>query len=238
MIRRTYFFRRYTDRPRIFVDWWIPSVWNNSNEVEVINWENDDFFMNWNFVNQNNISTYTINSHKLVRRSKLYTRSPDWTYIVPEFFQENIIKFFILNWLWNFRNCYISSTTEWLKHLITQASNTNLDSNYLALQNTTINLSNIINRFSPINLIWIGFSIEWNANLKSMKLKANQWVTESEEAQQAIRDGWLIKYIEFSEGDTNITIYEDFRFSFYSEWDNEADITLINSVIDRYTLLN
>jgi hypothetical protein len=111
MIRRTYFFRRYTDKPRIFVDWWIPSVWNNSNEVEVISWDNDDFFMNWSFVNQNNISTYTINSHKLVRRSKLYTRSPDWTYIVPEFFQENIIKFFILNWLWNFRNCYISSTT-------------------------------------------------------------------------------------------------------------------------------
>jgi hypothetical protein len=71
-----------------------------------------------------------------------------------------------------------------------------------------------------------------------MKLKANQWVTESEEAQQAIGDRWLIKYIEFSEGDTNITIYEDFRFSFYSEWDNEADITLINSVIDKYTLLN
>lgn len=237
MIRRTYFFRRYTNRPRIFVDWWIPSVWNN-NEVEVINWNNDDFFINWNYVDDNNISTYTINSHKQVRRAKLFTRSPDWTYLVPDFFQENIIKFFILNGIWNFRNCYISSTTEWLKHLITQASNTNLDSNYLPLQNTTINLSNIINRFAPINLIWIGFSIEWNANLKSMKLKASQGVTESEEAQQVIRDWWIIKYIEFSEGDTNITIYEDFRFSFYSEWDNEADITLINSIIDRYTLLS
>jgi hypothetical protein len=236
-MKKTYIFRRYRDRPRIFTERWVPATWTR-NEVELIESNNDDFFTNQQFATDHNIQTYTIKSHKQVLRSKLYVRDPSWNYIIPEFFQENILNFFILNWEENHRNCFIYSTKEWFKQLHNQANNRSLEAPYLTLLNTNINLNDIITRVENINLIWIWFSIDWNPNLKSIKLKWNQSVLESREAQQAISDWWVIKYIEFSHWDTNFTLYDDFTFSFYSDSDFEADILLINELINRYNLLN
>lgn len=235
-MKRTYIFRRYIQKPKLFIDLWIPSVWTRD-EVEVLITNVNDIFMNQQFIDSNNINVYTITSHKQVNRSKLYIRRPSWEYIVPELFQEDTLHFYVLNGSNQYRNCYISSTKEWFKQLSNQANNSRLEVPYLNLLENSINLNSILTRFDTINLIWIWFSINWNPNLKSIKLKWNQSVTESREAQQAIADWGIIKYIEFSHNDYNITLYDDFSFSFYSDLDVESDINLINEVLSNYNLL-
>jgi len=239
-MRKTYFFRTYINRPLLFTQWWIPPIWDRE-EINLLEKNNRDFFINELFIQENNINSYVIESHKQVTRTKLYTRDPEWNYIIPNFYQENKINFFITNWNNNNNNCYIFSTKEWFNQLLSHANNRILTDRYLVLNNENINLNNILSRFDPINLTWIWFIIDGNPNLKNIKLSWNQSVTESEEAQQALEDWWEIQYIKFLylvwNNNINITLYNDFRFSFYSELDFESDINLINSIINNFNLM-
>lgn len=93
-MKKTYIFRRYIQRPRLFTEMWIPAVWSRD-QLELSYSNSGDFFINDSFIQQHNIESFTIHSHKQVTRSKLYVRSPSGEYIVPDFFKK-VLSIFLL----------------------------------------------------------------------------------------------------------------------------------------------
>lgn len=238
-MKQTYFFRRYIQVPYLFTNKGIPSIWSRD-QVAMEIWKSSEYFIDSaEYIKNNDVKVYIIDSYKQVNRAKLYIRNNQWKYLVPSLFLEDKLIFFIVNWLEKYKNCYISSTKEGYKQLLGQANHSSLEVPYLSLLNESIILWNIISRFDPINLIWIAFSVEGNSNIKSLKIKGNQSVTASKIADDALKSNWHISYIEFSHGDINVTLYDDFRFWFYSDSkDPKVDIELINEIIEQYTLLS
>lgn len=238
-MKQTYFFRRYTQTPLLFTNKWIPSIGSRDQVSIDMGVPSEYFIDSTEFITSKDAKVYIIDSYKQVNRAKLFIRNPEWKYLVPNLFLEDKLVFFVLNWVEKFRNCYISSTKEGFKQLLWQANHSTLDAKFLDLMNDSLNLRNLISRFDPINLIWIGFSVENNVKIKTLKIKWNHSVTGSKVAEDALNNDWHISYIEFSHWDINVTLYDDFRFGFYSDSKYaKGDIEVIDEIIEQYNLLN
>lgn len=231
-MKKTYYYKTFDRLPSMFSELWVPAIWNND-EITVEEDNINNIMTDLRFLELYTIRYFFIKSYKWFTSTKIFTRTGTWDYRITELFKEQQIKFYVFQ---SENNCIIESTKEAYLQVYRQANSTRQQHNYLNFSNNLIDLNNIINLIDNNNIKWLWIKVEWNPRLTKIRLNGNTSVNESEEAQEALRSWWEIEYIEFMFNNFKIKLYSDYRFSFYTNQNIEADIQLIKDIIELYQI--
>lgn len=232
-MRKTYYYKKYTILPFIFKELWVPKL-GLRDDIKVKKEDIENIMVDDNHIKNNEIDYYFIKSYKSYSPSKIKIRKPTWWYVTPELFKEQEVKFYIYK---NKQNCIIEWTQEAFSQIETQSNNEKQQHKYLQFDNNEIDLNSILTRFDTRSIKWLWIKVSGNPKVNSIKLKWNQSVHESQEAQDALKSWWVIDHITITYNGFTVTIYKDYRLSFYSNVNLENDIEMIEEIVQKYNLV-
>ncbi len=182
------------------------------------------------------VEYYLIENYKNVSYGQhIMVRTPEWVYRHEDLFKKNILRFFICDGENNSKECFIQSSTEAYDQLEKQANHESHEP-YMQFLPYELDLNTNIAHFDNLDIKWLWINVPNNPSLSNIRLKGWQSVNDSEEARQALRNWGQIEYIQFMFRNHKIKLYRDFRISFYSIENIEAEIRLIRDLITQYDL--